>query len=29
LVEHKKLSKYRYAEGTQFKDPYGGFISGL
>ena len=29
LVEHKKLSKYRYAEGTQFKDPYGSFISGL
>ena len=29
LVEHKKLSKYRYAEGTQFKDPYGNFISGL
>ena len=29
LVEFKKLSKYRYAEGTQFKDPYGNFISGL
>ncbi len=29
LVEYKKLSKYRYAEGVQFKDPYGGFISGL
>ena len=29
LVEFKKLSKYRYAEGTQFKDPYGSFISGL
>lgn len=29
LVEHKKLSKYRYAEGVQFKDPYGSFISGL
>jgi magnesium chelatase subunit I len=29
LVEYKKLSKHRYAEGTQFKDPYGNFISGL
>jgi magnesium chelatase subunit I len=29
LVEYKKLSKYRFAEGTQFKDPYGSFISGL
>ena len=29
LVEYKKLSKHRYAEGTQFKDPYGSFISGL
>jgi len=29
LVEFKKLSKFRYAEGTQFKDPYGNFISGL
>ncbi|MAD96718.1 MAG: magnesium chelatase [Flavobacteriaceae bacterium] len=29
LVEYKKLSKYRYAEGIQFKDPYGSFISGL
>ena len=29
LVEYKKLSKYRFAEGTQFKDPYGQFISGL
>ncbi|TVZ57104.1 magnesium chelatase subunit I [Lutibacter sp. Hel_I_33_5] len=29
LVEFKKLSKYRYADGTQFKDPYGSFISGL
>ena len=29
LVEFKKLSKYRFAEGTQFKDPYGNFISGL
>ncbi len=29
LVEFKKLSKYRYSEGIQFKDPYGSFISGL
>jgi magnesium chelatase subunit I len=29
LVEFKKLSKYRYSEGVQFKDPYGSFISGL
>ncbi|MFT6749219.1 MAG: magnesium chelatase subunit I, partial [Flavobacterium sp.] len=29
LVEFKKLSKYRHEEGTQFKDPYGSFISGL
>lgn len=29
LVEYKKLSKYRYSEGVQFKDPYGSFISGL
>jgi magnesium chelatase subunit I len=29
LVEFKKLSKHRYAEGTQFKDPYGSFISGI
>ena len=29
LVEYKKLSKYRYAEGVQFKDPYGSFINGL
>ena len=29
LVEFKKLSKYRYAEGLKFKDPYGSFISGL
>ena len=29
LVEHKKLSKYRYSKGIQFKDPYGSFISGL
>jgi magnesium chelatase subunit I len=29
LVEFKKLSKHRFAEGTQFKDPYGNFISSL
>ena len=29
LVEFKKLSKHRYAEGTQFRDPYGSFMSGL
>jgi magnesium chelatase subunit I len=29
LVQFKKLSKYRYSEGMQFKDPYGSYISGL
>jgi magnesium chelatase subunit I len=29
LVEHKKLSKFKSAEGTHFKDPYGSFMSGL
>ena len=29
LVEFKKLSKFRYAEGTQFKDPYGSFMNNL
>jgi len=29
LVEHKLLSKYRFTEGIQFKDPYGSFISGI
>ena len=29
LTQFKKLSKYRYSEGLQFKDPYGSFISGL
>ncbi len=29
LAEFKKLSKFRFAEGTQFKDPYGNFIAGL
>ncbi|MDW5288188.1 sigma 54-interacting transcriptional regulator [Formosa sp. PL04] len=29
LVQYNKLSKYRYTEGIQFKDPYGSYISGL
>ncbi|MGJ5641176.1 magnesium chelatase [Formosa sp. S-31] len=29
LVQFKKLNKYRYTEGIQFKDPYGSYISGL
>jgi len=29
LVEFKQLSKYRFVEGLQFKDPYGSFISGI
>ncbi len=29
LVEFKKLSKHRFAEGTQFRDPYGNFMNGL
>ncbi len=29
LVEYKQLSKHRFTEGIQFKDPYGNFISGL
>lgn len=29
LVEFKQLSKHRFTEGTQFKDPYGSFISGI
>ncbi|WGD34994.1 magnesium chelatase [Olleya sp. YS] len=29
LVEYKQLSKYRFTEGLQFKDPYGSFISGI
>lgn len=29
LVEFKLLSKQRFSEGTQFKDPYGSFISGI
>ncbi len=29
LVEFKKLNKYRFSEGIQFKDLYGSYISGL
>ncbi|MDB2462530.1 magnesium chelatase [Algibacter sp.] len=29
LVEFKLLSKHRFTEGIQFKDPYGSFISGI
>ncbi|OBQ54598.1 magnesium chelatase [Tamlana sp. s12] len=29
LVEFKELSKHRFTEGIQFKDPYGSFISGI
>ncbi|NNF75892.1 MAG: sigma 54-interacting transcriptional regulator [Flavobacteriaceae bacterium] len=29
LVQFKKLSKYRFNEGLQFKDLYGSYISGL
>ena len=29
LVEFKQLSKYRFTEGIQFKDPYGSYISGI
>ncbi len=29
LVEFKKLSKHRFAEGTQFTDPYGNFMKDL
>lgn len=29
LVEFKKLSKQRFSKGTQFKDLYGSYISGL
>ena len=29
LVEFKQLSKHRFTEGIQFKDPYGSFISGI
>jgi magnesium chelatase subunit I len=29
LVEYKQLSKHRFTEGFQFKDPYGSFLSGI
>lgn len=29
LAEYKQLSKNRFSEGIQFKDPYGNFISGI
>lgn len=29
LVEFKLLNKFRFAEGTQFKDPYGNFIKDI
>lgn len=29
LVQYKKLSKYRFTDGVQFKDLYGSYISGL
>ena len=29
LVEYKQLSKHRFTEGVQFKDPYGSFINGI
>ncbi|MFS4482877.1 magnesium chelatase [Hyunsoonleella sp. 2307UL5-6] len=29
LAEYKQLSKHRFSEGIQFKDPYGSFISGI
>ena len=29
LVENKQLSKHRFIEGIQFRDPYGSFISGI
>ncbi|SFD21482.1 magnesium chelatase [Algibacter pectinivorans] len=29
LVEYKLLSKHRFTEGIQFKDPYGSFISDI
>ncbi len=29
LVEYKKLNKYRFSQGVQFKDIYGSYISGL
>ncbi|WP_298551119.1 magnesium chelatase [uncultured Algibacter sp.] len=29
LVEYKQLSKQRFTEGIEFKDPYGSFINGI
>ncbi|WP_299107186.1 magnesium chelatase [uncultured Winogradskyella sp.] len=29
LTQFEKLSKYRFSEGMQFKDPYGSYINGL
>jgi len=29
LVEYKQLSKHRFTEGLQFRDPYGSFINGI
>ena len=29
LTQFNKLSKYRFSEGLQFKDPYGSYINGL
>ncbi|PCJ97193.1 MAG: magnesium chelatase [Flavobacteriaceae bacterium] len=29
LVAHKKLSRHRFTKGYQFKDMYGGYVSGL
>ncbi len=29
LVQYKKLNKFRFTEGIQFKDPYGSFINGI
>ncbi len=29
LVEYKKLSKERFADGTQFNDPYGNYLSSI
>ncbi len=29
LVEYKKLNKFRFSQGLQFKDLYGSYISGL
>lgn len=29
LVQYKKLNKFRFTQGMQFKDPYGSFVSDL